>query len=66
MALYSYTVIAGIIIWCGVVMGTWGLAGILVGGGGGMPKIPPICTKNAPQMEKKVAKMPPHDKISSP
>ena len=47
MALYGYTVIAGIIIWCGVTMGTWGPAGIFVvgGGGGGKPKMIPTCTK---------------------
>ena len=52
MALYGYTV--GIIIWCGMAMGTRGRAGIFVrGGGGGSPKCPPyvqnrpppICTK---------------------
>ena len=47
MALYGYTVIAGIIIWCGVAMGTRGRAGIFVRGGGN-PKMPPICTKKAP------------------
>ena len=87
MALYGYTVFAGIIIWCGVAMGTRGRAGIFVRGGGEsqnaphMYKIgPPICTKRppprmyknahhiykkAPQMGKKVAKMPPHGKTSS-
>ena len=44
MALYGYTVIAGIIIWCGMAMGTRGRAGIFVRGG---PKMPPICTKKA-------------------
>ena len=44
MALYGYTVIAGIIIWCGVTMGTWGPAGIFVVGGG-KPKMTPTCTK---------------------
>ena len=33
MALYGYTVIAGIIIWCGMAMGTRGRAGIFVRGG---------------------------------
>ena len=46
MALYGYTVIAGIIIWCGMAMGTRGLAGIFVRGE--EPKMPPICTKKAP------------------
>ena len=47
MALYGYTVIAGIIIWCGVTMGTWGPAGIfVVGGGGGQ-------AQNDPHMYKK-------------
>ena len=79
MALYGYTVIAGIIIWCGVAMGTQGRAGIFVRGESGSLKCPPyvqkkappmyknappICTKKAPQMEKKVAKMPPHGKTS--
>ena len=45
MALYGYTVIAGIIIWCGMAMGTRGRAGIFVLGG--EPKMPPICTKKA-------------------
>ena len=52
MALYGYTVIAGIIIWCGMAMGTRGRAGIFVRGGGGLKRPPyvqkrppPICTK---------------------
>ena len=51
MALYGYTVIAGIIIWCGMAMGTRGRAGIFVRGGGAQnaphmyKKGPPICTK---------------------
>ena len=51
MALYGYTVIAGIIIWCGMAMGTRGRAGIFVRGGGSpkcpsyVQKRPPICTK---------------------
>ena len=44
MALYGYTVIAGIIIWCGMAMGTRGRAGIFVRGGG---------AQNAPHMYKK-------------
>ena len=65
MALYGYTVIeliAGIIIWCGMAMGTRGRAGIFVRGGGaqnaphmykkGLPhmykKAPRICTKTFP------------------
>ena len=57
MALYGYTVIAGIIIWCGMAMGTRGRAGIFVRGGGG-PKMPPICTKKAsPHMYKKAPRI---------
>ena len=45
MALYGYTVITGIIIWCRVVMCTLGPAGIFVRGGGE--------AQNAPHMYKK-------------
>ena len=44
MALYGYTVVAGIIIWCGVAMGTRGRAGIFVRGGG-YPKCPSYTKK---------------------
>ena len=47
MALYGYTVIAGIIIWCGMAMGTRGRAGIFVRGGGS-PKCPPYVQKRLP------------------
>ena len=74
---YGYTVIAGIIMWCGMAMGTRGCAGIFVRGGGAqnaphmykkaprMYKNAPHMYKKAPQMEKKVAEMPPHGKTSS-
>ena len=71
MALYGYTVIAGIIIWCGMAMGTRGRAGIFVRGGGaqnaphmykkGLPpyvqKGPTYMYKNAPHMYKKAPQM---------
>ena len=63
MALYGYTVIAGIIIWCGVAMGTRGRAGIFIRGERGSLKCPPYVQKKAPPMYKKappyVQKRPP-------
>ena len=47
MALYGYAVIAGIIIWCGVAMGTRGAQEYSYGGVG-IPKCPPYVQKRPP------------------
>ena len=59
MALYGFGVVAGIIIWCGVAMGTGGRAGIFVRGGETqnalhMYKKAPRMYKNATHMYKKI------------